>query len=101
MAEEAKNPPVSDPDNIPELLCNGRIFVNWAGDLGIITFTQERPAVGAMFDRDDVSLADAVVRARIVMSLGNMRALRDLLNRVIKDGPAPAEAPAPGSASRH
>src|SRR5262249_52809600 len=60
------------------------------GNLAFLTFTHVRPDATRLF-RDGTVEPQSVVRARIVITVENLTALRDLLNRVIQapDTPAP------------
>jgi hypothetical protein len=91
MADEAEQPLVTDPDNVPEILCNGQLNVAMTGPLATLTFTHIRPDITILF-RDGTIDFKAVVRARIVTSMDNLIALRDLLNRIIQDPAAPVPA---------
>ena len=86
----AKNPPVIDPDNIPEIFSDGQMNVTIRGPLALITFTHVR-AHPTPLCRDGTIEPLAVVTARIAVTRSNLVALRDLLNRVITtpDEPAP------------
>jgi hypothetical protein len=89
-------PPTIDPDNVPETLCDGRFYLTWSGNqLATLTFTQVRPDAGPLFDQNAVH-DRSVVRARIVMSLPNLIALRDILNQSIQEGETPVPAAAGG-----
>jgi hypothetical protein len=80
-----QHPPVTDPDNIPEVFCDGQMNVAIRGNLATITFTHVRPDPTPMFK-------DGTVRAtaRVVITVPNLIALRDLLNRVITAPQQPA-----------
>lgn len=80
------HPPTIDPDNVPEIVCDGGINVHAHGNLATITFTHQRPAASALIDKGDVKL-QSIVRARIVVTLDNLVALRELLNRIIQENP--------------
>ena len=84
MAEEPKQPTVTDPDNVPEVLCDGQVNVAVGGPLAMLTFTHMRPDAGVMF-RGGISDPKSIVRARIIIPVNNLIALRDLLNRLIQD----------------
>jgi hypothetical protein len=89
MAKQQKPIPVVDPDNIPETVCIGRFNVTHEGGIGTITFTHERKRPNTMMgDIIDLSDKDFVVRARIVTTVGNLAALRDVLNSVLKEDTA-------------
>jgi hypothetical protein len=90
-------PTVTDPDNVPEIVCDGQFNVTVTNPFATLTFTHKRPDATVMF-RDVKIDHKAVVRARIVTSMNNLIALRDLLNRIIQD-PAIQE-PATGG-TRH
>ena len=96
---EHQHPPVIDPDHVPETICHGRFNVGVFGRLATLTFTHVRPDPSIMFT-DGTVVPQAVVRARIVITLEDLVALRDLLNQVIQrpDSPAP---PAGGVTTRH
>src|SRR4051812_12841083 len=80
--EMADNPKVSDPDSVPQTLCDGRFHLYFHGRLATLTLTQNRPVPADMFAGSMVM--EEVVRARVTMTLENVTALRDLLNDVIK-----------------
>jgi hypothetical protein len=90
MADQPQNPPVADPGNVPEALCDGQFNVTMGGGRATITFTHQRPDASTLFAEGKINMI-AVVRARVVLSMDNLIALRDLLNRVIStpDKPAP------------
>jgi len=98
MANQPQQPIVTDPDNVPELLCDGQFNVSIAGNVAIFTFTHVRADATTLF-RDGTLKPMAVVRARIVISVENLAALRDLLNRVIQAPDTPA--PPAGGPTRH
>jgi hypothetical protein len=87
MAENRQNPPVIDPDSVPEMLCDGQFNVSIGGPLAMLTFTQVRPDATALFN--GTIDAKSVVRARIVLPINNLAALRDLLNRIIQEPGTP------------
>ena len=95
MADEPKQPIVIDPDNVPEVLCDGQFNVVAAGPLVNLTFTHVRPDATALF-RDGTIDLKSIVRARIVTSMNNLTAMRDLLNRIIQDPSTPV-SPAGGT----
>jgi hypothetical protein len=93
MADQPQQPEVIDPDSVPETVCDGQFNVSVMGGLGglaTLTFTHVRPDPTAMF-KDGRLEAKSIVRARIVITLANLAALRDLLNQVIQapDTPTP------------
>lgn len=90
---ELTNLTTSDPDNIPETLCLGKFNIQVGGPFATLLFTHPRPQVGPMVDEGKL-VVESVVRARIVTSLDNLVALRDLLNNLLKDVQTPATAPA-------
>ena len=85
-----------DPDNVPEIICDGGFNVHWAGGRATITFTHNRPRTKPLLEDGQVEF-DAVVRARIATSFDNILALRDLLNRMFPEGQS-VDAPVGGSA---
>jgi hypothetical protein len=84
-----QNPPVSDPDNVPEIFSDGQMNVTIRGNLATITFTHVRADPTPMF-KDGTLSPIAVVTARIIVTFQNLTALRDLLNRVITTPQEPA-----------
>jgi hypothetical protein len=100
MPDEPKAPMppiVTDPDNVPEMLCDGQLNVVVTGTYATLTFTRIRPDVTVMF-RDGWIDPKSIVRARIVTSLNNLVALRDLLNRIIQDPNTPVP---PAGGTKH
>jgi len=98
MADQPEQPEVIDPDNVPEILCDGQFNVSVVGDLATLTFTHVRPESAVLF-RDARIEMKSIVRARIVVTTTNLAALRDLLNRVIQAPDTPA--PPAGGPTRH
>jgi hypothetical protein len=98
MTDQSQNPDVTDPDNVPEILCDGQLNVSIIGNFAALTFTHVRPEATTLF-RDGTLDPKAVVRARIVITVANLVALRDLLNRVIQSPDTPA--PPAGGPTRH
>ena len=97
----AKNVPVSDPNAIPETVCDGPLNVQFGDGRATITLTHLRAKTVPLLERGQIDL-EAIVRARIVFSMGNLIALKNLLNQLIPDKP-PTEgaAAASGGASLH
>jgi hypothetical protein len=92
--------PAADPDNVPETLCCGRFNLSFlAGSLATLTFTHPRPKAGPLFDSNEIH-EESVVRARIVMHLDNLVALRNFLNEAIKSDPASMTTPASGGSGK-
>jgi hypothetical protein len=98
MADQPEQPEVIDPDNVPEILCDGQFNVSVVGDLATLTFTHVRPESAALFRGARIEMK-SIVRARIVVTTTNLAALRDLLNRVIQAPDTPA--PPAGGPTRH
>jgi hypothetical protein len=99
MAQQGTQPPIVDPDAVLETLCDGRFYIYRHGNLATLTFTHERPAAT---DLGSGKLnMEAVVRARITMSLDNFAALRKLLNEVIKDGGSQIPVGGASSSTKH
>ena len=83
MAQPDRIPPTVDPDNVPETLCIGRFSVApGPGPLATLTFTNVRNQLGPLIDKNTI-VQECVVRARIVTTIENLVALRDLLNNSI------------------
>jgi hypothetical protein len=98
---QVQNPPVSDPDNVPETLCDGQFNLSGTAHLATLTFTHNRPNATEMFANATLN-PTAVVRARIVLTPPNLLALRDFLAANVKDVvPAEGAAPATGGATKH
>jgi hypothetical protein len=86
----AKEPLTVDAGNIPETLCIGRInLASGPGPLMTLTFTNVRPKAGPLFESNSIE-HESVVCARIVTTLDNLIALRDLLNSSIQQASAPS-----------
>ncbi len=95
MDDMPKPPIVTDPDNVPEVLCDGPFNVTVTGPFVTLTFTHGRPDITALF-RDGKTDFKAITRARIVTPMNNLIAMRDLLNRIIQDPSTPV-SPAGGT----
>lgn len=91
---ELANLPTIDPDNVPETLCLGKFNIQLGGPYATLLFTHPRPRVAPMVDEGKLVI-ESVVRARIVTSVDNLVALRDLLDTVLKD----VDVPGAGAAS--
>jgi hypothetical protein len=63
---ERKYPAASDPDNVPETICDGAFNVAIFGQLATLTFTHVRPDPGILLKDGSLELK-SVVRARIVI----------------------------------
>jgi len=98
MVQQSQQPPVTDPDSVPEILCDGQFNVAIIGGLATLTFTHLRPEATTMF-QDGTLSPRAIVRARIVITVDNLVALRDLLNRVIQSPNTPT--PPAGGSTKH
>jgi len=88
VTDKLKPPIVTDPNNVPEMLCDGPFNVTVAGPFATLTLTHGRPDATALF-RDGNTDFKPIVRARIVTSMNNLVAMRDLLNRIIQDPGTP------------
>jgi hypothetical protein len=103
MSDQLQQPEVIDPDNVPETLCEGMFNISFAGPNAVITFTHIRPEPGPLFT--GTVNPKLIVRSRIVTSVPNLVALRDLLNDMLRavtvTPAAPAPAPATGGPTRH
>lgn len=94
-------PPAVDPDHVPETLCCGLFNLSFvAGNFATLLFTHPRPQVGPLIGSNHIQ-DELVVRARIVMNIDNLVALRNFLNVAIKDDPTAGHpAPTTGGSSR-
>jgi hypothetical protein len=88
---EVANLPTTDPDNIAETICLGKFNIQLGGPWATLLFTHPRARVGPLVDEGKLEI-ESVVRARIVMSVDNLIAMRDLLNSLLKDVPLPDAA---------
>ena len=102
MADQPQQAPITDPDDVPEVVCEGQFHVLMAGTMAQFTFTHARHDPDLLFS-GDLSKPSSVVRARIVMSRANAIALRDLLIQLTRDEDAARTASTSGSAgpTRH
>lgn len=92
--------PAVDLDNTPETLCCGVFNLSFmANNLATLTFTHPRPKIGPLIAASQIQ-EELVVRARIVMHMENLVALRNFLNDAIKDNPAAPSAPLTGGSER-
>jgi hypothetical protein len=102
MADQLQQPPVTNPDNVPETLCNGPFYLSFQGggdtSIAVLTLTNVRPDADPMFQRNTIN-DRAIVRARIAMSIPNLVALRDLLANNVKTDAVPIAGA--GSVVRH
>jgi hypothetical protein len=98
MAKRPQQPLVADPDSVPEIICNGVFNMSVVGSLATLTFTHVRPEPTALLI-DGTIKPSSVVRARIVLTINNLVALRDLLDNVIQKPDVPA--PPSGGLTQH
>src|SRR5262245_21514815 len=97
--KQKRTPSVIDPDLIPETLCQGPFQLHHiAGDIAVITFTHTRPQSDPLFETG-IAENEFVVRARLAMNNANLRALRDFLNKRVKNVESAAAIPSSGGAS--
>jgi hypothetical protein len=99
LEASAQGPTVTDPLNIPETVCDGPFNVVFGTDRALITFTHTQAQAAPLFASGTVNL-ELLVRARIAMSLQNIYALRDLLNRLFPQNQAPTENVGSGGATK-
>jgi hypothetical protein len=97
---DPKEPPTVDIDNVPETLCLGRFNLSISPPLATLTFTHLRPRIGPLVASGAIE-PECVVRARIVVSLDNLVALRDLLNKVFQEKEAGAATHGGGASTQH
>ncbi len=97
---DPKEPPTVDPDNVAETLCLGRFNLSISPPLATLTFTHLRPRIAPLIDNGAIE-PESVVRARIVVSLDNLAALRDLLNKVFQEQEAGAAIHGGGPTTQH
>jgi hypothetical protein len=89
--QQPQQPTVADPDSVPEIFCDGQFNVSVIGNFATLTLTHARPDEAKLFKEGIIDMR-AVVRARVVMTLNNLVALRDLLNRIIQEPGKPLPA---------
>jgi hypothetical protein len=82
ISKMAGNPPVSDPNQVPNTLCDGQINVSVHAPLATITFTVNRPKPTQLFN-GTVDL-EAIVAARVTVTIPQAVSLRNLLEQVVK-----------------
>ena len=98
---QTKIVPVSDPNAIPETVCDGPLNVQFGDGRATITLTHLRAKAVPLLERGQIDV-EAIVRARIVFSVGNLIALKNLLNQLIPDkAPTGGAAATSGGASLH
>jgi hypothetical protein len=99
MPENTGIPPVVDPDSVPETLCDGPFNLHITGPLACLTFAHARSDPGPMF-ASGILETKSIVRARIVTTIPNLIALKDLLNRMLVDADSTPPATT-GGGTRH
>ncbi len=97
---DPKEPPTVDADNVPETLCLGRFNLSISPPLATLTFTHLRPKVAPLIDNGAIE-PESVVRARIVISLENLAAMRDVLNKVFQEKETGAAIQSGGPTTQH
>jgi hypothetical protein len=90
---ELKGPPVHDSGAVQETLANGPTNVSIFGALAQFTFTHIRPNAKDAFDAKENADLVAHVVARIVVPVEALAGLRDLLNRMVTEGPPAGTVP--------
>ena len=69
MADEVQQqPPLIDPGNITETICDGPVNISVRGPLETLTFTHVRPDETGL-PKDGAMELKSVVRARIVLTI--------------------------------
>jgi len=96
--------PVTDPDNVAEMLCNGPLHLSFQGHgpqaTAILTFTQIRPDPAPLLQENTIK-DHIIVRARIAMNIPNLIALRDVLVNNVRTEQDITQTGGIGSAVRH
>ena len=90
---ELKGPPVYDSGVVQETLANGPTNVSVFGPLAQFTFTHIRPNAKDAFEAKENAALVAHVVARIVVPVEALAGLRDLLNRMVMEGPPAGTVP--------
>ena len=88
-----KAPPVYDSGAVQEILSNGPTNIVIFGPLAQFTFTHIRPNAKDVFESRENPPLLAHVVARIVIPVESLGGLRDLLNRMVTEGPPPGSVP--------
>src|SRR5260221_9648551 len=91
-AQQVVNPPVSDPNTVPETFVNGPINMSIIGSTATLTFTSIRPDVKQAF-RGNTKDLSAIVVSRLSMSLDNLMQLREMLSQGIQMAPSMTPMP--------
>jgi len=90
---EMKTPPVYDSGAVQEILSNGPTNIVIFGPLAQFTFTHVRPNAKDVFESKENPPLLAHVVARIVVPVESLSGLRDLLIRMVPDGPPAGTVP--------
>jgi hypothetical protein len=85
MPEPPARPAVHDPHAVREVVCDGPMNVQWAGNRATITFTHPRARPQPLLGEGKAQM-DLVIAARIATSVENLIGLRDLLTRLFPPG---------------
>lgn len=89
----SQQPTVIDPDNIPETPCIGKFHVQILHPIATLTFCHERPKADRLLNANQIEMEN-IVRARIVMTVNGLHALRNVLDELLKDMPQSGPVPA-------
>ena len=81
--EARARPSASDPDNVPETLCDGGFNIWVHNDHATITFTHRRPKADLLLGEWRI-VEEFVVRARIVMSLRGLAQFRTTIDQTLQ-----------------
>lgn len=94
--------PVSDPENVPEILCVGPFNIVVTGAFATITFSHIRPDADALIRQSTIS-PKSIVRARIVLPADGLSVMRDVIDETIRNAKAAADntPPITGGTVRH
>ena len=84
-------PPVSDPKEVQETICDGQFNVTTHGPLATITFTHARPKLQPLFAEGKIE-PEFIVRARITVSRELLVQLGQAINSLVNQQTASATA---------
>jgi hypothetical protein len=99
---QTQPPSVRDPDNVQETFCDGQFCISLTGPFATLVFTHNRPEPDPLF-KTGTFKPSAIVRARVVLTLPNLTALRDYIGNFIQavEAAGSAAPAAGGTTTKH
>jgi hypothetical protein len=91
-----KPPEAADPNAIPEVFCAGPVNLVITGAVSTLTFMHIRKSAANIFKDFTPETTECVVKARVIMPIEDLVALKDLIDRMVKVEPI-----APGSTAAY